>query len=105
MNHQSRDGNSQVRDVRRHGIGVAATAALLLLGRPAAAADGATCASRFDSAQAMIAAGKLLSARATYLQCAQSGCPEALRGDCVKQYEALARRIPSVIISARSSTG
>lgn len=83
----------------------ALTLAVALAARDARAIDAATCSAFYDDGQALTASGKLLAARTAYLQCGQSQCPELLRADCVKQYDALARRIPSVILSARSPDG
>lgn len=79
--------------------------AVALTAREAAAIDPATCAGHYETAQTLSSAGKLLAARSAYLQCGQSGCPDLLRRDCVKQYDALAQRIPSVSLSARSAAG
>jgi len=54
----------------------------LTLAATAHAQDKQACVSAYEEGQQLRKAGKLTSARARLLTCAQEGCPAVLRKDC-----------------------
>ncbi len=65
-------------------------------------ADKASCVSALDKAQSMQTARKLRDARASYLACSSSSCPDLVREDCARSLIELERAIPTVVFSARA---
>ena len=71
----------------------------------AANAPKAECVAQLDRAQLMHTARKLRAARASYLACSASACPELLREDCSRSLVELDGTIPTVVFSARGEHG
>jgi len=63
------------------------------------------CADAYEATQRERAAGQLISAHRKSIFCAQSSCPEVLRGDCATWAGELANSIASVVIEARKPNG
>jgi hypothetical protein len=65
----------------------------------------AACVQAAEEAQSLRSAHKLLEARTRFLACAQAGCPAVVRSDCAVWLSDVERLIPSVVVSAKDSTG
>ncbi len=87
-------------------VSAAFVAAALLASVSAGAQDPvrskAACVSQLDRAQSMQTARKMRDARASYLACAASSCPELVREDCTRSLVELDRAMPTVVFSARA---
>jgi hypothetical protein len=77
----------------------------VLFSRDASALDALACEAKYESAQELALAAKLLEARAAYRECLQDSCPALLRSDCLKRYEDVGVRVPSIILAARGAAG
>lgn len=83
-----------------------ALALALLLSAPAASgAEGPSCVAAVEDAQLARYQGKLGAARAGFVQCARSSCPEAIRTDCARWLGEVEVSLPSVVLDARWSDG
>jgi len=69
----------------------------------ASAASKEECLDAHSRGQDLREKGLLTRARATFLTCAQSSCPNLIQGDCAKYAEELDRLVPSVSFSARDA--
>ena len=63
------------------------------------------CADAYEATQRERAAGHQLAARKNGIFCAQTSCPEVLRGDCAKWEAELSSSIPSLVIEVRNPHG
>jgi hypothetical protein len=69
------------------------------------AASKEECLDAHGRGQDLRDAGRLTSARQTFLACAQSSCPALIQADCARFSEELDRLVPSVSFAARDPSG
>jgi len=75
-------------------------------GTPAApAADGPSCADSYEQAQRDQRDGKLLSASAAALACAQLRCNQAIVRECTRLYDTIEASTPTLAVSAQTHDG
>jgi len=94
--------------MRARGLALAATfatAAVVLPPRVAAAVDREACFSAAESAQQLRKEGKLRSASDKLATCAQDGCPNGVRKDCVKWMAEVKDAVPSIVVTAHDAHG
>jgi hypothetical protein len=77
---------------------------ILLLARPAYAADKADCAAALKAAQAERTDGKLLKASVDFATCARPVCPAAMQKQCSKALETVAASQPTVVFAAKDAS-
>jgi len=77
----------------------------LTLAATAHAQDKQACVSAYEEGQQLRKAGKLTSARARLLTCAQEGCPAVLRKDCTVWVAEVEHATPTVTLAVRGPTG
>lgn len=65
----------------------------------------AQCIAAADEGQAARDAGKLMSAHAAFLRCADPACPATIRRHCSEWVDDVAERLPSITIAARDAQG
>jgi hypothetical protein len=65
----------------------------------------ATCTEAFSAAPEQIKKGQFALAHVALLRCAEEPCPHAMRPLCAEELRQLEPRVPSVVLSARSSEG
>ena len=63
------------------------------------------CLEAHGKGQDLREGGKISAARAQFLQCAQSTCPEMVQADCARFGEELQRIVPTVTFAARDGAG
>ena len=63
------------------------------------------CAQRAEDGQRDRDLGRLIAARASFLECAQPRCPSVVQSDCTTFADDVGRRTPSIIISAKLQDG
>jgi hypothetical protein len=73
--------------------------------RECRAASKEECLEAHGRGQDLRDAGKLTSARQTFLMCAQSSCPAIIQADCARFSEELDRLVPTVSFAARDPGG
>jgi hypothetical protein len=94
------------RQVRVFAGALFALAVLVTLGaRECRAASKEECLEAHGRGQDLRDAGRLTSARQTFLACAQSSCPALIQADCARFSEELDRLVPSVSFAARDQNG
>jgi hypothetical protein len=100
--------------IRAHARGrsalLAPVAALVALACGLASGDGRAaskdeCLDAHSRGQDLRDAGRLTSARQTFLACAQSSCPALIQADCARFSEELDRLVPTVGFGARDQGG
>lgn len=79
-----------------------AAAALFASATAGAQEPKAECVSQLDRAQSLQTARKLRDARASYLACSATACPELVREDCARSLVELDATLPTVVFSARA---
>ena len=67
--------------------------------------DKVACLKSHEHGQELRIAGKWRDARAEFVACSASGCPDAIAHDCVGWIAELASKMPSVLIAARDPHG
>lgn len=65
----------------------------------------AVCADAANAAQPLRRSGNLRAARVELLRCAQSECPDAIRGRCTSWLAEVDAALPSVVFRARDASG
>jgi hypothetical protein len=79
--------------------------AVVLAGTPARADEADVCADAAEAGQKLRDDRKPLEARDKFLRCAKATCPALVREDCVGFAADIEKRIPSVVLRAKSETG
>lgn len=79
--------------------------ALLILAAADARADAASCAADHERGQQLQASGRFREARLRFVACGVDACPAAVRRDCARFSEALAEKMPSIVIGVRDGRG
>jgi hypothetical protein len=83
-----------------------ATAALCLTEANAAFAEAPrACVEAVERGQSLRDKVKLIEAKAAFLACASSSCPEIIQRDCAQWVAELEPRIPTVILTASDASG
>ncbi len=73
---------------------------------PSAAADSThSCVEAAHEGQRLRDEGKLVGARASFLQCAVAACPDVVRTTCERWSGEIDARLPTVVIGARDGQG
>jgi len=72
---------------------------------PPASDEKAACLAAFDAAQVDRAASKLVEARQQLLECSRPTCGDSLMVECTNMYAEVEKALPSLVLSARLSTG
>ena len=80
-------------------------AMLLFVSAPANAADVEQCMTASQRGQAARAEGHLRVARDNFGVCTSDTCPAVIRRDCARWQEELSAAIPTVVLSAKDSSG
>jgi hypothetical protein len=68
-------------------------------------ADVASCVAAADRGQVERDAGSFSDARASFVECSDADCPEAVRKECIHWLSDVEARLPSVVIVVRDSRG
>lgn len=71
----------------------------------ALADEGDVCADAAEAGQKLRDEQKPLEARKQFLRCAQSSCPQIVRDDCVGFAADIEKRIPSLVLRAKTADG
>lgn len=71
----------------------------------AAAPDRAACLAAYEDGQVRSRGSSLLQARESLSVCSRAPCPGALQPECAKWLDQVERRIPSLVVTAKSAAG
>jgi len=94
-----------VRHSRGSVLGILAAFAALSIGGTASAQDKQACVNASEHAQHLRTDGKLGEARDELIVCAREVCPIPVRKDCAQWLSEVETARPSVVVSARDTTG
>src|SRR5262249_20443744 len=86
-------------------IGRALVISACLDGGVALAIEPAQCADRYEAAQKLRRAGKLLAAREALIACAQDECPVFAQRDCDRWLVEVDNSIPTIVVTAQDVRG
>ena len=82
-----------------------AVAAMAWSPRARAVDDADVCANAALAGQRARDAGTIVSARASFLECARPVCPKPIRVDCTKWVSEVEATLPSVVLGAKDASG
>jgi hypothetical protein len=82
-----------------------ALSALIVLAATRAHAGPEACFNAAVDGQTQRDAGKLLAARAQFIACAKSACPDEVQKDCARWLGELDATLPTVVFGARDASG
>lgn len=91
--------------MKRFGIALFSIAVWIASGHGHAAEEKSACLSSYELGQRAKMDGRIRESREHFLQCANEGCPAALRPDCAKWLEEANAALASLVIRARDATG
>lgn len=91
----------------RASVVVLATATVVALLAPAAHAEPTKreCIDANTQAQVALKGGRLRAAKVALQSCAVAACPASVAQDCTQRLDAVALRVPSIIVAAKDATG
>lgn len=90
---------------RSRAVALALVASALGSATDAHATDRRACFDAAESGQRQRKAGDLMSARSTFVDCADASCPDAVRSACTQWMQEIERSTPTVVVAAKSSCG
>lgn len=87
-------------------LALAGLAASFVVSPGSAFADASSCTELHASGQREMRAGQLKTASKQFMTCSSDDlCPEEVRADCIRLYESVERRTPTVIFSVVNEEG
>lgn len=86
-------------------LALAASLAVVAIGRPARSQTDDECIAANDRAVALRKTGKLIEARKELTTCAAPACPDVVRDSCARRVADTASAIPGLIVEAKDASG